>query len=184
MAIKNNESTAELTGRLVADVASMAIGVAEAGGGTGIAGGGVVVCATGVGCLGGAPAVAVGGTLIAQGAGTTLNAANSAGTILAMLSNGSGNQSGDDDNDPFSNLKVSSEFEKRVKDWGISDKEILNILNNGKQFTDEQGRWLLWDPKSKLLISVDKIDRELITIYEQNKPSRTWRTGWIEDLGD
>src|SRR5690606_38709888 len=81
LAIKNNESTAELTGRLVADVASMAIGVVEAGGGTGIAGGGVVICATGVGCLGGAPAVAVGGVLIAQGAGTTLNAANSAGTI-------------------------------------------------------------------------------------------------------
>jgi hypothetical protein len=184
LAIKNNESTAELTGRLVADVASMAIGVVEAGGGTGIAGGGVVVCATGVGCLAGAPAVAVGGTLIAQGAGTTLNAANSAGTILAMLSNGSGNQSGDDNNDPFSNLKVSSEFEKRVKDWGISDKAILNVLNNGKKFTDAQGHFVLWDPKSKLLIVVDKIDGELVTIYEQPKLPRTWKTGWFEDFGE
>jgi hypothetical protein len=113
-----------------------------------------------------------------------LNAANSAGTILAMLSNGSGNQSGDDNNDPFSNLKLSSEFEKRVKDWNISDNEVLNVLKNGKKFTDEEGRFIIWDPKSKLLISVDKVDGELITIYKRDRPSREWLPGWFEDSGD
>ncbi len=93
LAIKNNESTAELTGRLVADVASFTLGVGEAGGGAGVAGGGVVACGTGVGCLVTPGGLAAGGALIAQGAGTTLSAANGAGTIWVMLSNQSDSDS-------------------------------------------------------------------------------------------
>jgi RHS repeat-associated protein len=184
LAIHNNESTAELTGRLVADVASMAIGVTEAGGGAGVAGGGVVACGTGVGCLVTPEAVVAGGALIAQGAGTTLSAANGAGTILTMLSRRSGDESGDDSNDPFSNIKVTTEFERRVKQYGVSDKTILQILKNGDKYTDGKGGWILWDSKSKLAIAVDKTDGELITIFESKRPSNTWKFGWFDDTGD
>jgi RHS repeat-associated protein len=184
LVIQKNESTSELTGRLVADVASMVIGVIEVGGGTGAAGGGIAVCATGIGCPGGFLAIAGGGALIAEGAGTALNAAYGGGTILAMLSHVISNQSEDQSSDPMGNFRVSSEFEKRMKDWGLSDKEILNVLKNGKKFTDPQGQFLLWDPKSKLAIVVDKIDGELVTVYEQPKLPRTWKTGWLEEFGE
>ena len=79
-------STAELTGRLVADVASMVLGVAEAGGGAGVAGGGIVACGTGVGCLATPEALVAGGALIAQGTGTVIRAGEGAGTTLAAFS--------------------------------------------------------------------------------------------------
>src|SRR5690606_6072033 len=104
------------------------------GGGTGIAGGGVVICATGVGCLGGAPAVAVGGVLIAQGAGTTLNAANSAGTILAMLSDKTG--SGSDQS------RIKAQLEKSINSLQqrLSEHEVklADYMDNPDAF-DNQG---------------------------------------------
>ena len=107
LAIQNHESDAELTGRLVADVASMAIGVTEAGTGTGAAAGGILACATGVGCPAvGAEAIVAGGALIAQGTGTTLTAADGLGRSLTMLSNRSDSSSwkvGDPINAPTPN---------------------------------------------------------------------------------
>jgi hypothetical protein len=85
-AIHSNESDAMLAGRLVADVASAAIAAAEFSAGVGGEGGGILACATGVGCPGGAATMMAGAVLITQAAGTGARAAEGAGTTLAMFS--------------------------------------------------------------------------------------------------
>jgi len=86
-AIHEDESDAMLAGRLVADVASIAIGGLGIGTGSGAIGGGGLACVTGVGCpAGGAEAIALGGVLIAQGAGMGVRGAEGGAAILAMLS--------------------------------------------------------------------------------------------------
>jgi len=77
-----------------------------------------------------------------------------------------------------SGIRTSIEFDKRLKDWSIKDEEALNVYNNGQKYTDEQGRWLRWDPKSKLTISIDPFDGGANTIYENSRPSNTWISGW------
>jgi hypothetical protein len=91
LSVKEDESTAMLVGRLVGDVISAGIAMAEIDAGSGAAGGGVVACATGVGCLAGGGAVVVaGGAAILQGAGTGVQAAVGAGKVLAMLADTEG----------------------------------------------------------------------------------------------
>jgi RHS repeat-associated protein len=86
LAIRGNESDAELLGRLTADIASVALGAVEVGVGGTAAGGGILACATGVGCpLGGLEAIAAGAVLAGQGVGTGARAAEGMGTILAAF---------------------------------------------------------------------------------------------------
>jgi hypothetical protein len=93
-AIQENESDAMLAGRLVADIASAVIGVGAFATGAGGEGGGVLACATGVGCPGGAAAIAVGGALMLQGGGMALRGAEGAGTVLALFASRNNNPTG------------------------------------------------------------------------------------------
>jgi len=91
LAIKSSESFAMLAGRLTADVVSALLAAAELAEGGGAVGGGILACATGVGCpLGGGEAIVLGGVLVVQGVGTGVMAAEGGATVLAAMSNGGG----------------------------------------------------------------------------------------------
>jgi hypothetical protein len=80
-----SESDAMLAGRVVGDVLTVAVGVAEVAGGIGIAGGGAVVgCGTTL-CLASAPAIAAGVSVVGYGVGTSLSGAAGLGDNLGRL---------------------------------------------------------------------------------------------------
>jgi hypothetical protein len=85
LSVKASESDAQIIGRVAADVVSMVVGVAAIDAGTGLGTGGVVACATGVGCLAGAGAIAAAVPVIAEGAGVATNGAIGMGENLALL---------------------------------------------------------------------------------------------------
>ena len=87
LAPSENESVAKLAGRIVGDIASIAIGVLEVGAGGGaITGGTLCAGLTAGGCLPvGAPTVVAGGVLALEGAGTGVRGAIGLGVNLYLM---------------------------------------------------------------------------------------------------
>jgi hypothetical protein len=79
------ESDAMLAGRVVGDVLTIAVGIAEVSGGIGVAGGGIAVgCGTTL-CLASAPAAAAGLAISGYGVGTALSGAGGLGENLGRM---------------------------------------------------------------------------------------------------
>jgi RHS repeat-associated protein len=99
---KSDESLAKQTGRFIAGIASLPVGIAEAGLGGGVGAAGIALCATVIGCVAGGGVLTVeGGVLIFQGAGTCVSGAINvakpiAGVITSAFSSGTngGNDAG------------------------------------------------------------------------------------------
>jgi len=180
--VSQTESDAMIVGRIVGDILTAFVALQEIEAGIGIAGGGVVACGTGVLCVVTPEAIAVGAGVAAVGAATATSASVGLGENLAMLS---GN--GEENNSNLSSelfeengIRTSDHFLDRMDDWGISEEEAFNIYQNGDKYTDAQGRFIIYDPKTKLAIGVDKYDKGAITIFEQTNKPRSWESGWLD----
>lgn len=72
-------------GRIAGGVIAVVQGAAEGGAGGTTVGGGVLACATGVGCVAGAPAMALGAAGVYHGSATALSGAGDAAQQLALF---------------------------------------------------------------------------------------------------
>lgn len=92
LAPSSSESTAMTVGRVVADIATIAVGVSEITAGGTIAGGGAVVGCGATLCLAAAPAIAVGAAIVSAGAMTTASGSIALGENLGKIAYNISNQ--------------------------------------------------------------------------------------------
>jgi RHS repeat-associated protein len=85
LAPSSSESNAMLAGRIVADLATLAVGITEIIGGGTIAGGGAVVGCGATLCLASAPAIAAGAAVISAGVMTTASGSVGLGENLGIV---------------------------------------------------------------------------------------------------
>jgi hypothetical protein len=85
LAPSSSESTAMLVGRIIGDVATVAIGVGGIVGGSTIAGGGAVVGCGATACLASAPALAAGVAVASAGVVTTVSGSTALGENLGIV---------------------------------------------------------------------------------------------------
>jgi hypothetical protein len=159
------DAVAFQAGRLLGDGAAIVIGIIEIIGGIGVGiggtGAGSTLCLTGVGCIAGAPAVAVsvaaGAALVVQGAGTVEAGAQGAIeriTTLMAITGGSGSAPLPGDPVPGiqgaiygrsrnnSSNQADIDYETRVTGKNV-DEEELAVYVNGKEFDWFDGTTLL-----------------------------------------
>jgi len=86
LAPSSSESTAMIAGRIVGDLATIAVGVSEITTGGTMAGGGAVVGCGATLCLAAAPAIAAGTAVVATGAMTTASGSVALGENLSLIS--------------------------------------------------------------------------------------------------
>ena len=179
LTVNNSDSTARLVGRVAGDVLAMAAGGVYTVGGTGVALAGVVSCGTGVLCPVGVGATVAGGVVAAVGATTAYNGASNIGQNIARIA-GKSQDSTPQGLFEQNNIRTTDHFKGRLDEWGISEQEAYNLYRNGDRYTDNQGGFIIYDPKKGLAIRVDNNDKGAVTIFEQKQKPRGWTQGWFD----
>ena len=119
----------------VAGIAGMALGAATILGGITLAGGGTVLCATGVGAVAGAPAIAISAEAVAVG---TIELAVAGGVTYSGIENGKNDK---EKLDSIKNRELDNPDESKLKNSSLSediDKAVKDINNESGTATDQK----------------------------------------------
>ncbi len=184
LGVDATETTAELAGRVVADAATIILGIDNLLGGAAIASGGSVVACGVTACLGAAATTTAGAAIAVVGVAQTAQGAMGLGGNLALLANKTGSK-GDPGFGVFekNGIKTADHFFDRLDDWGITEKQAFGAYQNGKKFTDELGQFIRWDPKLGIAMAIDPTDGTVISVWETRNASSNWTMGWLDDYG-
>jgi hypothetical protein len=177
LSVSGAESDAMLVGRIAADIATIIVGVGEVTGGIAIGTGGTAVSCGATLCIGAVATVGTAAVVTSAGVTTVASGAVGLGNNLSLITGNNNNIS-----DIFSknDIPTSSHFWDRLKENGWNEGQAYDVYLNGKQYTNQYGQNVRWDPKSGITLIIDPDEGRVITTEYNPKPMKNWELGWYD----